>query len=79
MGLNDLSKASVENIFSFALSKYCNVDEFLEKFESILKQLYEHKNYKGGWNQSKIDDILNEYVKKTNAIKKDYKDKKLLN
>lgn len=76
MGLNDLAKAGVENIFSYTLAKFYSVDEFLKKFESILKKLYDHKNYKGGWNQNKIDDILHEY-KKTDAIKKDYKDKKL--
>lgn len=78
MGLNDLSKTSVENVFSYTLSKYSSVDEFLNNFKSILKKLYEHKDYKGEWDQAKIDGLLNEYEKRTDAIKKDYKDKKIV-
>lgn len=77
MGLNDLSKVDVINVFSYVLSRY-SVDEFLKKFESLLKKLYEHKDYKGRWDQTRIDGILKEYEKRTDAIKKDYKDKKIV-
>lgn len=78
IGLNDLSKESVENVFIYTLSKYSSVDEFLNNFKSILEKLYEHKDYKGEWDQAKIDGLLNEYEKRTDAIKKDYKDKKIV-
>ncbi len=78
MGLNDLSKKEVENVFSYTLSKYDSLDEFLDKFKEVLSKLYEHKDYKGGWDDQKIDPLLNEYEKKTDAIKKDYRDKKIV-
>lgn len=78
MGLNDLSKNEVENVFSFTLSKYNSVDEFLDKFDGILSKLYEHKDYKGGWDEHKIDSLLSDYKDKTDAIKKDYRDKKIV-
>lgn len=78
MGLSDLSKQEVENVFSFTLSKYKTTDEFLDKFKGILSKLYEHRDYKGGWNDQKIDSLLNDYQDKTDAIKKDYRDKKIV-
>lgn len=80
MGLIDLSKKDVENVFTYALvEKYdSDVDKFLNDFESILKKLYEHKDYKGGWNQQKIDTLFTDYEKRTDSIKKDYKDKKIV-
>lgn len=78
MGLKDLAKKDVENIFSYVLSKYPSVNDFLMNFDTILKKLYEHKDYTGGWDQKKVDGLLREYEKRTDAIKKDYKDKKIV-
>lgn len=78
MGLDDLAKKDVENIFSYVLSKYPSVNDFLMNFDTILKKLYEHKDYKGGWDQTKVDGLLREYEKRTDAIKKDYQDKKIV-
>lgn len=78
MGLNDLSKKEVENVFSYVLSKYDSVYDFLGKFNDLLEELYKHRNYKGKWNQEYIDELLGDYEKKTNAIKKDYRDKRIV-
>lgn len=78
MGLNDLSKKDVENLFSFTLQKYDSVDDFLGKFKDLLAKLYEHKDYKSGWDEHKIDSLLRDYKNKTDAVKKDYRDKKIV-
>lgn len=79
MGLNDLAKKDVENVFTQVLNKFENVDDFLNIFEDVLRNLYNHKDYKGGgWNQDKIDNLLRDYEKRTDAIKKDYRDKKIV-
>ena len=58
MGLKDLAKKDVENIFSYVLSKYPSVNDFLMNFDTILKKLYEHKDYTGGWDQKKVDGLI---------------------
>lgn len=78
MGLSDLSKKEVENVFSYTISKFKNTDDFLDNFKDILLKLYEHKDYKGGWDEHKIDSLLKDYQDKTDAIKKDYRDKKIV-
>lgn len=78
MGLNDLSKKDVENVFSYTLSKYDSIDNFLDKFKNVLGKLYEYKNYKGGWNEDKINTLLYDYGKRTDSIKKDFRDKKIV-
>lgn len=80
MGLDQLAKEKVETVFSTILSKFNSVDDFLSHFGDVLCTLYEHKGYQGGelCNQEKMDSLLRDYVLKTDAIKKDYRDKKIV-
>lgn len=77
MGLNDLSKKDVENVFSYTLSKYDSIDNFLDKFKNVLGKLYEYKNYKGGWNEDKINTLLYDYGKELILSKRILETRKL--
>lgn len=76
-GLMDLaSKDDVETIFSFILRKI-TVDDLLNAFQETFKLLYDVKDYEGGWHSDAINAAIDNYKNKTDAIKADYRDKKI--
>lgn len=75
-GLDDLKKNDIENVFSYTLNKFETTDEFLNAFKPTLEQLYNVKDYNGGWNSEAIDKAVQNYIDKTDAIKADYEAKK---
>lgn len=75
-GLIDLSQKEVENVFSYTLQKI-KTDDLLDAFKGTLKQLYDVEDYKGGWQSNAMYAAANNYIAKTDAIKKDYKDKRI--
>ncbi|MGY5832145.1 hypothetical protein ACXHQJ_19085 [Vibrio vulnificus] len=76
-GLDELKKNEVENVFSFTLNKFESSSEFLTAFEHTLIELYQLSDYHGDWDSAILDKAVEEYVKKTDAIKKDYQAKKI--
>lgn len=75
-GLDDLSKKDTENVFSYTLQKITS-DDLLKAFDETFKQLYDAKDYEGGWHTDAIDAAVKNYVAKTDAIKEDYRAKKI--
>lgn len=75
--LEELSNKDVENVFSYTLQKI-TTDELLDVFKETFKQLYDVEHYEGGWHTDAIDAAVKNYVAKTDAIKEDYKAKKII-
>jgi hypothetical protein len=75
-GLTDLSRQDVENVFSYTLQKI-TTDDLLDAFKETFKQLYDVREYEGGWQTNAINAAVNDYIAKTDAIKEDYRAKKI--
>jgi hypothetical protein len=75
-GLTDLSRQDVENVFSYTLQKI-TTDELLDAFKETFKQLYDVREYEGGWQTNAINAAVKDYIAKTDAIKEDYRAKKI--
>lgn len=75
--LNELSQKDVENVFSYTLKKM-TVEELLDAFKETFKQLYNLNGYEGGWQSNAIDAAVKNYIAKTDAIKEDYRAKKII-
>lgn len=74
--LTELGQRDVENVFSYTLQK-TTVDTLLNAFKETFKLLYDVKDYKGDWQTGAIDAAVKNYVAKTDAIKEDYRAKKI--
>lgn len=81
MGLDDLTKQQVDDTITYCLiNKYDkDVDAFLNDFKDILEKLFQASDYRSTpWDDRKANDLLANYRSRTDAVKQDYRDKKIV-
>jgi len=75
--LESLAGEDPEVTIVYVLRKV-KIADLLDAFENTFKQLYDSKDYKGDWKTDAITAAVNDYVAKTDAVKQDYRDKKIV-
>lgn len=82
-GLIDISKEDAKDILRFVLGEYKSygnnyIDLFLEDYSDLLQKLYDTDYSSNIDFDSKSMELINEYHNATDALKKDYRDKRIV-